>query len=146
MLGEYEFDVTYYSEYYEVVEKPSESGRYGAVVKIEAEDGMAFPSQTDPVFMRESHPGAARKDSLKMKKTRHTTDQIIEKLRQANIALGKITWAWMLQSWATTVPVQRLLFRPTTCCGKHTLANLQPVAQRQTLSQNLPPCCWPSWH
>ena len=29
------------------------------------------------------------KDSLKMKKTRHTTDQIIEKLRQADVALGK---------------------------------------------------------
>ena len=51
---------------------------------------MAFPPKTDPVFMRESFPGLARKGFSKDKdKTRHTTDQIIEKLRQADVAFGK---------------------------------------------------------
>ena len=39
--------------------------------------------------MRESHPGIARKGFSEMKGSRHTTEQIIEKLRQADVALGK---------------------------------------------------------
>jgi len=41
-LGDYEIDVTFYSKDYEVVEKPTEAGRYGAVVKITAEDGREY--------------------------------------------------------------------------------------------------------
>jgi putative transposase len=39
--------------------------------------------------MRESHPGETRKGFFQMKRTRHTTEQVIEKLRQADLALGK---------------------------------------------------------
>jgi len=41
-IGDYTFDVTFYSKDYEVVEKPTATGRYGAVVKITAEDGRHY--------------------------------------------------------------------------------------------------------
>ena len=41
-IGDYTFDVTFYNKNYVVVEKPSEAGRYGAVVKIKAEDGSTY--------------------------------------------------------------------------------------------------------
>jgi hypothetical protein len=39
--------------------------------------------------LRESHPGISPERISLMKKTRHTTTQIIEKLRQADVSLGK---------------------------------------------------------
>jgi CubicO group peptidase (beta-lactamase class C family) len=42
LLGDYEIDVTFYSKDYEVAEKPTATGRYGAVVKITAEDGREY--------------------------------------------------------------------------------------------------------
>ena len=42
MLGDYKIDVTFYTKEYGVVEKPTDSGRYGAVVKITAEDGHEY--------------------------------------------------------------------------------------------------------
>jgi hypothetical protein len=41
-IGDYAFDVTFYDKSYVVVEKPSAAGRYGAVVKIKAEDGSTY--------------------------------------------------------------------------------------------------------
>ncbi|MHC4356332.1 MAG: FG-GAP repeat domain-containing protein, partial [Planctomycetota bacterium] len=41
-LGDYKIDVTYYSKDYEVVKEPKDAGRYGAVVKITAEDGREY--------------------------------------------------------------------------------------------------------
>jgi len=41
-LGDYEIDVTFYSKDYEVVDEPTDPGRYGAVVKITAEDGREY--------------------------------------------------------------------------------------------------------
>lgn len=41
-LGDYEIDVTFYSKDYAEVEKPAAPGRYGAVVKITAEDGREY--------------------------------------------------------------------------------------------------------
>jgi len=62
-----------------------------AVLEREIEHllALAFPPQTDPVFMRESYPGGSPERISQMKKTRYTTSQIIEKLRQADVALGK---------------------------------------------------------
>ncbi len=42
LLGNYNIDVTFYSQDYEVAEKPTATGRYGAVVKITAEDGREY--------------------------------------------------------------------------------------------------------
>ena len=42
MLGDYRIDVTFYSKDYDVVEYPATPGRYGAVVKITAEDGLEY--------------------------------------------------------------------------------------------------------
>ena len=42
LLGDYKIDVTFYTKEYEIVEKPTDSGRYGAVVKITAEDGHEY--------------------------------------------------------------------------------------------------------
>ncbi len=42
LLGDYKLDVTFYDKEYEVVEKPAAAGRYGAVVKITAEDGRQY--------------------------------------------------------------------------------------------------------
>jgi hypothetical protein len=39
--------------------------------------------------MRESQPGEARRGFFQMKRTRHSTEQIIEKLRRADVSLGK---------------------------------------------------------
>ncbi len=41
-IGDYTFEVTFYDRDYGVVEKPSAAGRYGAVVKIKAEDGSTY--------------------------------------------------------------------------------------------------------
>ena len=41
-LGDYDVDVTFYSKDYQVVQAPSDPGRYGAVVKITAEDGAQY--------------------------------------------------------------------------------------------------------
>ena len=35
--------------------------------------------------------------------------------------------------------------RPTTCSGKHTLANRLPAVQRRKISLSPRRCCWPSW-
>ena len=49
-----------------------------------------FPPQAEPIRTRESRPGGPGLwRILSMKGTRHTTEQIIEKLRQADVALGK---------------------------------------------------------
>jgi putative transposase len=50
---------------------------------------LAFPPQIEPTIVRESPPGDARKGFFQMKRTRHTTEQIIEKLRKADVALGQ---------------------------------------------------------
>jgi CubicO group peptidase (beta-lactamase class C family) len=42
LLGDYTFDVTFYDKNYNVVDEPSSPGRYGAVVKIKAEDGSIY--------------------------------------------------------------------------------------------------------
>lgn len=42
LLGDYEIDVTFYNKDYELVDGPTEAGRYGAVVKIKAEDGRVY--------------------------------------------------------------------------------------------------------
>ena len=42
LLGDYKIESTWYSSDYEVVERPKKPGRYGAVVKITAEDGTEF--------------------------------------------------------------------------------------------------------
>ena len=42
LLGDYEIESTFYSASYEIVSKPDEPGRYGAVVKITAEDGTQY--------------------------------------------------------------------------------------------------------
>lgn len=42
LIGDYTFDVTFYDKNYNVVDKPSSPGRYGAVVKIKAEDGSTY--------------------------------------------------------------------------------------------------------
>ena len=39
--------------------------------------------------MRESQPGVAREGLFQMKKTRHSTEQITEKLCNADVALGQ---------------------------------------------------------
>ncbi len=41
-LGDYEIDVTFYNRDYKIVDEPSNAGRYGAVVKITAEDGHVY--------------------------------------------------------------------------------------------------------
>ena len=41
-IGDYTFEVTFYDRDYVVVEEPSAAGRYGAVVKIKAEDGSTY--------------------------------------------------------------------------------------------------------
>ncbi len=41
-IGDYTFEVTFYDKNYAVVEKPSAAGRYGAVVKVKAEDGFTY--------------------------------------------------------------------------------------------------------
>ena len=41
-LGDYDIDVTFYSRDYDVVDAPKEPGRYGAIVKITAEDGVVY--------------------------------------------------------------------------------------------------------
>jgi hypothetical protein len=41
-IGDYAFGVTFYDKNHVVVEKPSAAGRYGAVVKIKAEDGFTY--------------------------------------------------------------------------------------------------------
>lgn len=41
-LGDYKIDVTYYDRDYQVVTVPRGTGRYGAVVKITAEDGQEY--------------------------------------------------------------------------------------------------------
>jgi CubicO group peptidase (beta-lactamase class C family) len=41
-IGDYTFEVTFYSKDYEVVKKPTATGRYGAAVKITAEDGRNY--------------------------------------------------------------------------------------------------------
>lgn len=41
-LGDYDIDVTFYNKDYEVVDEPAGAGRYGAVVKIKAEDGRVY--------------------------------------------------------------------------------------------------------
>lgn len=50
---------------------------------------VSFPPRIAQVRMRESQPGIAREGFFQMKKTRHTTEQIIEKLRKADVALGQ---------------------------------------------------------
>ncbi len=42
LLGEYKIDVVFYSKDYEIVETAVEPGRYGAVVKITAQDGVEY--------------------------------------------------------------------------------------------------------
>jgi len=42
LLGDYQIDVTFYNNAYDVVEKPETAGRYGAVVKITAADGREY--------------------------------------------------------------------------------------------------------
>jgi len=42
LLGDYQVEVTFYSKDYEVVDKPIATGRYGAVVKITAQDGSEY--------------------------------------------------------------------------------------------------------
>ena len=42
LLGDYEIDVTFYSRDYEVVDEATTAGRYGAVVRIKAEDGRVY--------------------------------------------------------------------------------------------------------
>ncbi len=42
LLGDYKIDTTFYNEDYEVVEEPTDTGRYGAVVKVTAEDGHEY--------------------------------------------------------------------------------------------------------
>ena len=41
-LGDYKVDITFYNRDHEVVDEPTVSGRYGAVVKITAEDGRVY--------------------------------------------------------------------------------------------------------
>ena len=41
-LGDYTIDATFYSKDYQVVDSPTELGRYGAVVKITAADGVEY--------------------------------------------------------------------------------------------------------
>ena len=41
-LGDYDIDVTFYNKDHEVVDEPTDAGRYGAVVKIKAEDGHVY--------------------------------------------------------------------------------------------------------
>ena len=42
LIGDYTFDVTFYDKDYNVVDKPSSPGRYGAVVKIKAADNSTY--------------------------------------------------------------------------------------------------------
>ena len=42
LLGDYEIDVTFYNRDYEAVDEPTTAGRYGAVVRIKAEDGRVY--------------------------------------------------------------------------------------------------------
>ncbi|HIM10149.1 TPA: hypothetical protein EYM26_05030, partial [Candidatus Poribacteria bacterium] len=42
LLGEYKISVVFYSKNYEIVETAVEPGRYGAVVKITAQDGVEY--------------------------------------------------------------------------------------------------------
>jgi CubicO group peptidase (beta-lactamase class C family) len=42
MLGDYKIETTFYRWDYEVVEKPTGPGRYGAIVRITAEDGQTY--------------------------------------------------------------------------------------------------------
>ena len=42
LLGDYKVDVTFYSKEYEIVDKPTDTGRYGAIVTITAEDGLEY--------------------------------------------------------------------------------------------------------
>jgi CubicO group peptidase (beta-lactamase class C family) len=42
LLGDYKIEATFYSDNYEIVQKPTKPGRYGAIVKITAEDGTTF--------------------------------------------------------------------------------------------------------
>ena len=42
MLGDYKIDVTFYNKDYEVVDEPTEFGRYGAIAKITAQDGKVY--------------------------------------------------------------------------------------------------------
>lgn len=42
LLGDYEIDVTFYNKDYQVVDEPTTPGRYGAVVKIKAQDGRVY--------------------------------------------------------------------------------------------------------
>jgi CubicO group peptidase (beta-lactamase class C family) len=42
LIGDYTIDVTFYDKDYNVVDKPSSPGRYGAVVKIKATDGSTY--------------------------------------------------------------------------------------------------------
>ena len=42
LLGDYKINITFYSKNYEIVETAVESGRYGAIVKITAQDGVEY--------------------------------------------------------------------------------------------------------
>ena len=66
--------------------------------------------------------------------------------------------SWQLTQPAATSIATAFSMPPTTPCGKIIGAtrpitepgkiisvSLSPVVQKQTMSQNPPPCCWPSW-
>jgi CubicO group peptidase (beta-lactamase class C family) len=57
LLGDYTIDVTYYSKDYEVVEKPTDLGRYGAVATITAKDGHEY-TRYRTIYHSAKHPSA----------------------------------------------------------------------------------------